>query len=187
MKNVLIIVSHPKKDSLTMAMAHQFKKLSEGSGNNIEFIDLYKTKHQQSFFSFENTNSTDITPEVEYFQNAISKADEIAFFFPYWWGSFPAILKNFFDCNFSKGFAFKYVNSMPKGLLTNKKVKIFTTTGAPKFFYTLTGANSRLKNMIKKQIVEFCGMKLDSCNIYGSVNTKNKNITKILNDIKNKV
>jgi NAD(P)H dehydrogenase (quinone) len=121
---------------------------------------------------------------MKYYQDKMTKADEIVFVFPYWWGSFPAILKNFFDWNLSKDFAFKYVNSRPKGLLTDKTVKVFTTTGAPKFIYTITGANRRLKNMMKEQIIQFCGMKMDGFHIYGGVDTSGKNIEKILAEIK---
>ena len=113
----------------------------------------------------------------------MTKADEIVFVFPYWWGSMPAILKNFLDWNLSKGFAFTYENSRPKGLLTGKSVKIFTTTGAPSFIYTLTGANRRLKNMFKQQIVQFCGMTLEECHIFGGIDTSAKNTKKVLEKI----
>ena len=187
MKNVLIIIAHPKEQSLTASMAKLFEEASVKSGNNIEVLDLYRCEHQQPFFNYENANALTQTKEMDFFQEAISKADEIVFFFPYWWGSMPAILKNFFDWNLSKGFAFTYENGRPKGLLVGKGVKLFTTTGAPKFIYTLTGANRRLKNMFKEQIVNFCGMKLESCNIYGGVDTSGKNVEKILADVPTKV
>ena len=129
----------------------------QSKGNSVELLDLYRDAHQQSFFTYEDANAPHTNDAVLYYQKKIAKADEIVFVFPYWWGSFPAILKNFFDWNFSKGFAFTYVDSRPKGLLMGKTVKVFTTTGAPKFIYTLTGANRRLKSMIKEQIIEFCG------------------------------
>jgi len=147
-------------------------------------VDLYRDEHQQPFFTYENANTLQTTKEMLYYQDKISKANEIVFIFPYWWGSMPAILKNFFDWNLSKGFAFEYVNSRPKGLLQNKTVKIFTTTGAPYFIYWLTGANRRLKNMFKEQIVEFCGMKLESFNSFGGIDTNSKNTDKILSKIK---
>ena len=187
MKNVLIIVAHPREKSLTVAMALKYEELSSSAGNSVETVDLYRCEKQQTFFSYDNANSMKTTNEMQYFQDKMKKADEIVFFFPYWWGSMPAIMKNFIDWNLSKGFAFTYENSRPKGLLQGKKVKIFTTTGAPKFIYTLTGANRRLKNMFKEQIVDFCGMKLDSCNIYGGVDTSGKNVEKIFADIKNRI
>ena len=184
MKNILIIVANPKNDSFSFAMANQYKKISEEKNDIVEIIDLYKDENQQPFFTYENANELVITQEMKYYQEKISNANEIVFVFPYWWGSTPAILKNFFDWNLSKGFAFEYVNSRPKGLLQNKTVKVFTTTGAPYFIYMLTGANRRLKNMFKEQIIEFCGMKLDEFNIFGGVDTSSKKIIEILKKIK---
>jgi len=181
---ILIIIANPKIDSFSFAMANKYKELAITKENEVEIIDLYRTKYQQPFFAYENANKLKITSEMEYFQNKISQADELVFVFPYWWGCMPAILKNFIDWNFSKGFAFEYVNSRPKGLLTNINVKIFTTTGAPSFIYKITGANKRLKKMFQKQIIEFCGMKLKSFNIYGGVDKSRTNTTKILNKIR---
>ncbi len=183
MKNILIIVAHPRKESFSFAMADKYKEVSQNNGNSVEMIDLYRCEHQQPFFAFEDVNDLKSTDAMRYFQEKISKADELVFVFPYWWGGTPAILKNFIDWNLSKGFAFEYVNSRPKGLLNNKTVKIFTTTGAPSFIYMITGANRRLKYTWKEQIIEFCGMKLDSFNIFGGVDTSAKNTEKILEKI----
>jgi len=184
MKNILIIVAHPKRESFSFAMADTYMKSAQDKGNSVELLDLYRDEHQQSFFTYEDANTMTTDSAMTYYQAKITKADEIVFVFPYWWGSFPAIMKNFFDWNLSKDFAFQYVNSRPKGLLLGKTVKVFTTTGAPKFVYTLTGANRRLKNMIKEQIVDFCGMKLDGFYVFGGVDTSAKNTDKILEEIK---
>jgi len=181
---ILIIIANPKVDSFSFAMANKYKELATTQGYEVDTIDLYRSKYQQAFFTYENANGLRTTSEMEYFQNKISQADELVFVFPYWWGSMPAILKNFIDWNFSRGFAFEYVNSRPKGLLTNKNVKIFTTTGAPSFIYKITGANNRLKKMFQKQIIEFCGMKLKSFNIYGGVDKSKTNTSDVLDKIR---
>ncbi|HIP48521.1 MAG TPA: flavodoxin family protein [Lutibacter sp.] len=181
---ILIIIANPKIDSFSFAMANKYKELATAKEYEVEIIDLYRTKYQQPFFTYEHANELKITPEMDYYQNKISQADELVFVFPYWWGSMPAILKNFIDWNFSRGFAFEYVNSRPKGLLLNKNVKIFTTTGAPSFIYKITGANNRLKKMFQKQIIEFCGMKLKSFNIYGGVDKSKTKTSDILNKIR---
>ena len=180
----LIIIANPKVDSFSFAMANKYKELAIAKGSEVEIIDLYRSKYRQPFFTYENANGLKTTPEMEYFQNKISQADELVFVFPYWWGSMPAILKNFIDWNFSRGFAFEYVNSRPKGLLTNKNVTIFTSTGAPSFIYKITGANRRLKKMFQKQIIEFCGMKLKSFNIYGGVDKSKTDTSDILDRIR---
>ncbi len=185
MKNILIIVANPKKESLSFAIANKYKELSLEHNNSVEILDLYRDENQQPFFTYiDNPYAREATKEMKYYQGKISKADEIVFIFPYWWGSMPAILKNFFDWNLSMGFAAKFIDGKPKGLLTNKNVKVFTTTGTPYFLYMLTGANRRLKNMFKKEIIEFCGMKLEKFNIFGGVDTNLKDINKIFKKIK---
>ena len=182
MKKILLIVAHPKEDSFSFAMAKKYKETKEELGDSVELLDLYRESHQQGFFTYEDANNLK-SAEMTYYQEKIQDADELVFVFPYWWGSYPAILHNFIDWNFSKGFAFEYVNSRPKGLLTDKSVTVFTTTGAPTFVYTLTGANRRLKNTFKSQVVNFCGMKLSSFHIYGGVDTASKKTDKILEDV----
>ena len=183
MKNLLIIVAHPKESSLTHAMALRFQVASKEANKSVDFIDLYRCEMQQEFFHFDESNQIEPTPQMRYFQEKIKKADEIAFFFPNWWGGFPAILKNFIDWNFSSGFAFTYEKGRPKGLLTDKRVKVFTTMGTPNFIATLNGSNRRLKATIQKQIIEFCGMQLVTFRIYGGVDTKAKHINSIFEDL----
>ncbi len=183
MKKILIIIAHPKEESFSFAMAKTYEKAMLLKNHEIEILDLYRESHQQPFFTYEDANAVRDTPEIRYFQEKIAWADELVFVFPYWWGSAPAILKNFIDWNFTKDFAFTYVNSRPQGLLQGKTVKIFTTTGAPSLIYTLTGANRRLKNMFKAQIVEFCGMKLEAFHSFGGVDTSAKNTDQILEKI----
>jgi NAD(P)H dehydrogenase (quinone) len=176
MKNILIILAHPNKNSLSHSMANTYKEEKEKSGHSVNLIDLYTDENQQGFYTLELGE----TKERSYYQNKIRKADELVFVFPYWWGSIPAILKNWLDWNFTTGFAYEYKNSRPVGLFTEKTATVFTTTGAPKFWYDLTGANRRLKNMWKEQILNFCGMKVNSFNIFGGINTNSKDIDEIL-------
>lgn len=183
MKNKLIIIAHPRNESLTHSMATAYQEASQKAGDKVEVLDLYRCEHQQPFLTYDDANGISQTKEMNFFQAKITAADEIVLFFPYWWGSMPAILKNFIDWNLSKGFAFEYVNSRPKGLLTGKTMSVFTTTGAPKFIYTLTGANRRLKNTFKDQIINFCGMKMGSFNIYGGVDTGGEKVESIFSDI----
>ena len=184
MKNILIIVANPRNDSLSSSIADKYKQVSLEKNCDVEVLDLYKDENQQAFFTFEDYSKVELTKETKYYQDKIEKADEIAFVFPYWWGSYPAILKNFFDWNLSAGFAFTYQDSGPVGLLTDKKAKVFVTTGAPKEYYDETGANERLRLMMKEQIIEFCGMEIESFNIYGGVDTGGKEVEEILESIK---
>jgi len=183
MAEILIIVAHPRREGFSFAIAETYRRLAEARGEHVELLDLYRCDHQQPFFTFEEPDRPYPTEAMRFYQEKIARADELLFVSPYWWGSTPAILKNFIDWNFSSGFAFKYVDSRPVGLLGGKRVRIITTTGAPWFYYFLTGAHRRLKNMWKEQIVAFCGMELESFTVFGGMDGSAKRTDAILQSI----
>lgn len=78
---------------------------------------MYEGENFQDFLRFEDASDLSMNDKKKRMQEKILWADEIVFVFPIWWGNMPAVLKNFFDVNFSSGFAFKYEKKLPKGLL----------------------------------------------------------------------
>ncbi len=186
MSNILVILAHPKEDSFGMALAQAFMEEKKAQGDSVEFIDLYRSKVQQPFFVYDDPNNFTASKEMLYFQEKITVADEIAIFHPNWWGGFPAILQNWIDWNFSKGFAFTYGDKgRPQGLLEGKKAQLFVTTGAPGIFNFITGIKSRMAKRWQKQIIGFCGMSMNFT-MYGSVGTSGQKSNDILNDVKAK-
>ena len=182
MSNILIVLAHPKSDSFCAALADTYKKEASKYAS-VELLDLYRDETQQGFFTYEDANNFSPTKEMLYFQEKITKADEIIIVHPNWWGGFPAILQNWIDWNFSKGFAFNYGdNGRPNGLLEDKKVKIFVTSGAPNFINILGGVKSRMAKRWQKQITGFCGM-TQTFTMYGSVGTSGQKSDEILANV----
>ncbi len=105
----LIITAHPSPEGFTHKIAQRFKKAAEKSGNSVEIIDLYDTQYRQDYLAFEQMSDLAGPDSVrDVFHEKLTWADEYVFVFPVWWSFFPAIMKNFFDTNFSSGFAFQY-------------------------------------------------------------------------------
>ena len=181
--NILIVTAHPTNHNLTIGITEIYKKEKEQQGDVIEVIDLYQDK-PQPFFSFKDAHDRELTDTQKYYQDKITKADEIVFVYPFWWGGPPAILKNWIDSNLTMGFAAEYINARPKGMLQGKSVKVFTTCGAPKMIYVLTGVYSASKKIWKQTIVEFCGMRFDSYHMFGGIDTSEKKVKKVFEKIK---
>ena len=182
--NTLIITAHPTSHNLTIGMSEIIKKERENQGGFVEVVDLYNDK-PQAFYSFKDAHDTALDETQEYYQQKIKKADEIVFVYPFWWGGPPAIMKNWVDSNLTMGFAAHYVKGRPQGLLQGKRVKVFTTSGAPKFLYRLTGVLFATKKLWKQTIVEFCGMKFDGYYHFGGVDTSGKSVDKIFKSVEN--
>ncbi|HJG98068.1 MAG TPA: NAD(P)H-dependent oxidoreductase [Parabacteroides johnsonii] len=83
MKKILILSAHPdiEKSKACSAMLNAVKGL-----DNVKVIDIYK-----------------VPLKVENYIDDVKHADVLVFQFPFWWGSAPAMLKNWLD-TFMLGF-----------------------------------------------------------------------------------
>lgn len=167
----LIIVAHPNKNSFSHILAHEYSTAKKKSWQEVRLIDLYDTEWKQEFLTMDETNRQPETPLRQQHQELITWSDEICFFFPLWWFDCPAILKNWFDNNYSSGFAFKYVSgkAMPEKLLKGKSVRVFVTAGWPWLLYnTLWRLIITLPWYLGK--INYVGMKLKSWTWFTEMN-----------------
>ncbi|MDD2916982.1 MAG: NAD(P)H-dependent oxidoreductase [Candidatus Gracilibacteria bacterium] len=179
--NTLIITAHPSTKGFTHQLAAIYKELSETEGRQVEILDLYTTNLKQDFLRFEDMKEMKTLDETtRKMQEKVDWAEELVFIFPVWWADAPAILKNWIDCNFTAGFAFKYENGKPKGLLAGKTARIFATSGAPGFVYSLFPVNYRiLWGMMR---LGFCGIKTMSIKVFGKMEELNNDQKKSMLD-----
>ncbi len=169
----LIIIANPSKTSFSHAMAHAYSEKCE----DFEILDLYEVN--QWYLTYESTDAfkkweVKGSKIIKEMQEKITTADELAFFFPIWWSDYPAILKNFFDSNFSAWFAFNFLKWWKvEKLLTGKTAKIFCTCGAPSFIYSIPFIMwIKLKSYFKKAILGFCWITLTDYVLIGSIEKK---------------
>lgn len=160
----LIVTAHPSSLGFTHKIAYAYKDAVEKEGGEAVIIDLYDQQWKQDFLTFESVR--DITPDEVglAIRREITRADEIVFVFPMWWFGAPAIMKNFFDHNLGAGFAFEYSGGKPKGLLVGRTARIFVTADGPELLYTLTKPFFAFP--FKKAILGFCGIKVQSLDIF---------------------
>ena len=169
--NKLIILAHPSKFGFARKASELYSEASKTAGHSVVTLDLYK-EPRQDFLTFEHVK--DITPDElkTHYQAEISKADELAFFFPLWWVEAPAILKNFTDNNFSAGFAYKYSKHRPVGLLKGKTAKFFITCDGPLCLYFLIAVPFRM--IWQNMIMRFCGIRTTNFVVFDQMRKRNQ-------------
>lgn len=126
----LIITANPSSKWFTHKIANKIKSILEKRWDKVKIIGTYSKEYKQDFLTYEEKsemwNLSDITKSI---QSKIATAKELIFIFPIWNGDAPAILKNFIDCNFTAGFAFKFESWWKHlRLLEGKKFRIFATS-----------------------------------------------------------
>ena len=156
----LIVTAHPSIKGFT----HRIAKAYANAKGDSEIMNLYDEKWQQPFLQFEDMRHFPDNETRNRIQSKIAEAKELVFVFPLWWGTMPAILKNFFDQNFTSGFAFRYHNGKPRGLLKGKTARIFVTCDAPKWMYGIFFFPFFIT--ISLFTLRFCGVKVVSKTIF---------------------
>lgn len=174
MKNILIINGHPDKESFCTHLALVYQKGAEISGATVTLINLCELDFDPTLHHSYNKR-TELEPDLLSAQKAITDANHIVFVYPNWWGSYPALLKGFIDRTFLPKFAFKYrENSLLwDKLLTGRSARIIVTMDTPKWYYKWFFKSPGHHSM-KKNILEFCGIKPVKITSFSPMKTANE-------------
>jgi NAD(P)H dehydrogenase (quinone) len=170
-EKTLIITAHPSKLGWTNLMSVEAKKILENQGKSCTIINLYE-ELTQTFFG---KNHDEVT--VIKHQKLIEQSTDIILAYPLWWGSVPAIMKNWMDTNFSPKFAYEYqpdslwykLSKLPHGKLNHTRLHQLVTCGgaAWKYLFLLSAPT----NLIRVFIGMFCGMRQGFVKVYGGIAT----------------
>ena len=129
----LVIVAHPRADSLTMRLAHAYVDELAARRHEHTLHDLYRLEFDPVLTMREIalTPIDSPPPEVLQAQQDVESADAVTVIYPLWWLSMPAILKGYIDRVFARDFAYETRQGQVHGLLTGKRCVIVTLSGMP--------------------------------------------------------
>ena len=177
----VIILGHPDKKSFCARLADSYENGAKEKGGDVERINLNEIK----FNPILKKGYREIMPLEEDLieaQRLIKWANHIVFVFPVWWSATPALLKGFIDRVFLPGFAFKYRENSTQWdkLLQGKTARIIMTSDAPVIWLYVMYFHPAL-NMMKKAVLEFCGVSPVSVTSFGSIkNSSDKKLEGML-------
>ncbi|MFA4132803.1 MULTISPECIES: NAD(P)H oxidoreductase [unclassified Brevibacillus] len=107
---VLTVVSHPRTNSLTFAVTERFVQGLKDAGHEVEILDLHRIGFHPVLWEADepdwNNGDKKYSEEVEIEMERMKKHDALAFIFPIWWFSMPAMLKGYIDRVWNNGFAY---------------------------------------------------------------------------------
>lgn len=174
MKKILLVLGHPRKESLCDALADAYLAGAKEGGHTIESIHLGSLDFDPILWNgYEGSQA--LEPDLEKAQKQIAWADHLVFVYPTWWGALPALLKGFIDRVFLPGFAFRYREGSIRWdrLLTGKSAHLIVTMDSPPWYYRWI---SRMPghNQMKRTIFEFSGIKPVKVTSFGSVKASNQ-------------
>lgn len=156
---ILVVVGHPSKTSFTAALAEHYRSGAEGAGGSVDVLCLGDLAFDPSLHEGYRS-PTPLEPDLVRAQALIREATHLAFFYPQWWGSMPAVMKGFIDRVFLPGFAFNAHAKDPfyDRLLAGRSGEIWLCSDAPRTWFFLNYWNSPIR-MFKTATLEFCGIR----------------------------
>ncbi|MEI7528224.1 MAG: NAD(P)H-dependent oxidoreductase [Elusimicrobiota bacterium] len=171
MKN-LILYCHPNPKSFCHAILETVLEGLKAKGQEAEVRDLYALNFNpvKTAADFMDSKSDRVSDDIRTEQDLLLKADRVIVIYPVWWAGLPALLKGYIDRVFSYGFAYSYdFKDLSTFKLVGKQVCLFTTMGAPNFFYLLTMMLAAMAKTSDGGIFKFCKMKVKEHAWFGGV------------------
>ncbi|WP_181347364.1 NAD(P)H oxidoreductase [Thalassobacillus sp. CUG 92003] len=153
---VLTVVTHPREDSLTFKVADHFVKGLRDAGHETEVLDLYQSgfnpvlweEDEPEWSAEHQTYSAEVEMEME----RMKRHDALAFVFPLWWWSMPAMLKGYIDRVWNWGFAYG------PGKLDHEKVLWLSLAGAPIERFEKRQYDEMMSRYFNVGLANYCGI-----------------------------
>ena len=168
-KKVLIILAHPRKNSLCAALAAAYRRGAVTAGAELKEL-LLPDMQFDPLVRTPRPEEQPLEDDLQTAQEAILWAEHLVFVYPTWWGTYPALLKGFVDRVFVSGFAFRYRQDSPwwDRLLAGRSGHIITTMDAPPLYDRLVNRWPGI-NGLKRAVLHFCGVKPVRVTAFGAV------------------
>lgn len=165
----LIILGHPDKKSLCSALADQYEKGAREKGGDVVRINISEL-HFDPNLKYGYRQIQNLEPDLLEAQRLLKWANHIVIVYPVWWGGVPAILKGFLDRTLLPGFAFKFREHSIgwDKLLSGRSGRLIVTSDSPVWWMYLNYFHPAV-NMMKKVVLEFCGVSPVTVTSFGFV------------------
>lgn len=137
-KRVLVLGGHSSGQSYGLALCEAYADSARQAGHEVRLLQLDRLKFDPILHDGYRVPQP-LEPDLQAAQGDILWADHLAFVYPIWWGSLPAILKGFLDRVLLPGFAFKYEagKKHPRQLLKGRTAHLLVTMDTPPWYFRL--------------------------------------------------
>lgn len=157
----LLVLSHPRRDSFSGALADAFLDGAREGGHTVDFLDLHRSGFETAFQPEDLGQFAGEPPpfDVRDMQSRVEAADALAFVYPVYWWTFPALLRGWFDRVFSLGWAYRISDDADKALLRDRPTFVFAPAGARQDTIETFGYGAAMRRLIDEGHFAYCGLK----------------------------
>ncbi|MBQ1159479.1 NAD(P)H oxidoreductase [Streptomyces sp. A73] len=154
----LLVLAHPRADSLTAQLADRAKQRLTRDGYGIDLLDLHAEDFDPRMTPADEPDWADpdksYSPQVHAHMARVEAADVIVVVFPLWWFGLPAVLKGWIDRVWNHGLA--YGGSRPR--LHGKRMLWLSLVSYGREQFTELGWDEVVSRTLREGISGFCGI-----------------------------
>lgn len=157
--NVLIILGHPRTNSLCGALTDAYVKGASEAGTEVRRLDLATLDFDPDVHTL-SPNQQAFEHDILEARELIRWAEHLVFVYPTWWGTMPALLKGFLDRVLTPEFAFRTCEGGTgyQGLLGGRSAQLITTMDTPPLIHRLVYRQPG-RNAMARATLGFCGIR----------------------------
>lgn len=166
---ILLILAHPRKDSLCGALATAYKQGAAESGADLREMTLADEDYDLNVIHHSPRQQL-MEASIKKAQELITWAEHIVFVYPTWWGTMPALLKGFLDRVLMPGYAFNETEhaGQYEQLLQGRTAELLVTMDTPPWVYRWIYRQPG-HNAMKRSTLGFCGIRPTRIATFGPV------------------
>ncbi len=154
--NVLVVFSHPRRNSFCGAVMDSFIAGLTAAGHRTEIADLHAEGFDPRMIEADEPDwdnpAKRYSPEVLAEQTRISRNDAMAFVFPVWWWSIPAMLKGWVDRVWNHGWAYGSAE------LAHRRALLIGTASGSSETYAKRRYGPAMQAQLVVGIMNYCGI-----------------------------
>ncbi|MGC0418975.1 NAD(P)H oxidoreductase [Embleya sp. AB8] len=156
--HALLVVAHPRADSLTARMAARAHTRLLAAGHTVDVLDLHAEGFDPRMTVEDEPDWADrdktYSPEARAHMARIEAADTIVVVFPVWWFGLPALLQGWVDRIWNYGFAYGRSHAR----LAGKRMLWLGLAGYSEDHFTSGGWDDLLDRRLRVGISNFSGI-----------------------------
>ena len=160
--HTLLIFAHPRRQSFTGAVLDAFAAgITEHGDHTTELADLTREEFEPRFQTedYAQFRGEPMPDAIRAEQARVDRADALAFVFPVWWWSFPAVLKGWIDRVFAEGWAYSFEPGLSRGRLRDRPTLLLGVAGSRESTYRKYGYGEAMRVQIDTGILGYCGLR----------------------------
>jgi NAD(P)H dehydrogenase (quinone) len=154
--NVLMVLAHPRRNSLSGQAAEAFASAAAANGHKIEWADLVAEGFDPVLREADEPDWNDgdkvYSEEVRREMARVARNDATVMVFPVWWWSMPAILKGWIDRVWNNGWAYG-TRKFPQ-----RRAWMIGVCGTDLAAYRKRGYDAAMQTQLDVGVLGYCGV-----------------------------